>query len=151
VTESRKRYSNLERVWKMSEGFRNVPGVPDGWELVGIRKIKQGDYSINRVGDPFEWTTCESDTVWPIIRKIEKPAKYRPFANAEEFKPHRDRWLTRKDKSDPAHLSGACRVVAYCDNHLWWADGRVSTYQEEFNHGRCFDDDGTPFGVKIDE
>jgi hypothetical protein len=86
-----------------------------------------------------------------IIRKIEKPAKYRPFKDAEEFKPHRDRWLTQKDKSNPTHLDGACRVVAYSDDFLWWADGRFSTYKEEFDHGRCFDDDGTPFGVRIDE
>jgi hypothetical protein len=135
----------------MSEGFRNVPGVPDGWELVAIRKARYMENYIWTSGYPSLWQDSEeSDFVSPIIRKIEKPAKYRPFANAEEFKPHRDRWLTRKDKSDPTHLSGACRVIAYCDNHLWWADGRVSTYKDEFDHGRCFDDDGTPFGVKID-
>ncbi len=133
-----------------SEGFRNVPGVPDGWELVhACRQAESAEHYLNN-GGYLSCATCRTSACYPIIREIEKPAKYRPFANAEEFKPHRDRWLTRKDKSDPTHLSGACRVIAYCDNHLWWADGRVSTYKDEFDHGRCFDDDGTPFGVKID-
>ena len=129
-----------------------IPGVPDGWELVAVRRARYMENYIWRSGMIVLWQErTESGFIVPIIRKIEKPATYRPFANAEEFRPHRDRWLTRKDKSDQTHLDGACRVVAYCDNHLWWADGRNSTYKDELNHGRCFDDDGTPFGVKIDE
>ena len=129
-----------------------IPGVPEGWELVhAYRQAAKGEWYIDNDGTPYLNPLSESVYPHPIIRKIEKPATYRPFANAEEFKPHRDRWLTRKDKSDQTHLDGACRVVAYCDNHLWWADGRNSTYKDELNHGRCFDDDGTPFGVKIDE
>ena len=134
-----------------SEGFKGVPGVPDGWELVAIRKIKQGDYSINRVGDPFEWTTCESDTVWPIIRKIEKPAKYRAFANAEEFKPHRDRWIKLTiAESDGVYLT--YQVASYDDWGVIFG-GSKETYQAVFNR-YVFDGlDGTtePFGVKIDE
>ena len=129
-----------------------IPGVPEGWVIERIGKpIFKVDHVVSYDGQPM---LCDYESSYlnrVIIRKIEKPARYRPFANAEEFKPHRDRWLTRKDKSDQTHLDGACRVVAYCDNHLWWADGRNSTYKDELNHGRCFDDDGTPFGVKIDE
>jgi len=129
-----------------------IPGVPEGWEIERIgRPIFKVDHVVCYDGQPM---LCDYESSYlnrVIIRKIEKPARYRPFANAEEFRPHRDRWLTRKDKSDQTHLDGACRVVAYCDNHLWWADGRNSTYKDELNHGRCFDDDGTPFGVKIDE
>jgi hypothetical protein len=130
-----------------------IPGVPEGWELVHAnRAVNPGEHFIDRAGNVLHWgADDESSAVYPIIRKIEKPAKYRPFANAEEFKPHRDRWLTRKDKGDPTHLDGACRVVAYSDDYLWWADGRNSTYKDEFDHGRRFDDDGTPFGVRIDE
>jgi hypothetical protein len=131
-----------------------IPGVPDGWELVRVGVPDSDDWLVGHEGNPVAHAMLKRPLKlrqYAIIRKIEKPATYRPFKDAEEFKPHRERWLTRKDKSDPAHLSGACRVIAYCDNHLWWADGRASTYKEEFNHGRCFDDDGTPFGVKIDE
>jgi hypothetical protein len=129
-----------------------IPGTPEGWELVAIRKpVRDVDHILGPDLQPVLCDHVQQNFNCVIIRKIEKPAAYRPFANAEEFKPHRDRWITRKDKSDPTHLDGACRVVAYCDNHLWWADGRNSTYKEELDHGRCFDDDGTPFGVKIDE
>jgi hypothetical protein len=93
----------------------------------------------------------ESMYTYPIVRKIEEPAAYRPFANAEEFKPHRDRWLTRKDKSDPTHVDGACRVVAYDDQGLWFTTGNYHTWEAAFDSGRCFDDDGTPFGVRINE
>jgi hypothetical protein len=128
-----------------------IPGVPEGWEIEHANRIgDDGEHCIGENGEPF-LLRCRTAGRVCIIRKIEKPAKYRPFKDADEFKPHRDRWLTRKDKSDPAPFDGACRVVAYCDNHLWWADGRNSTYKEELDHGRCFDDDGTPFGVKIDE
>jgi hypothetical protein len=129
-----------------------IPGVPEGWVIDHIGKpIFNVDWVIGFDGQP---RLCDYDSGYlnrVVIRKIEKPAKYRPFKDAEEFKPHRDRWLTRKDKSDSTHLDGACRVVAYSDGYLWWADGRDSTYKDEFDHGRCFDDDGTPFGVRIDE
>jgi hypothetical protein len=129
-----------------------IPGVPEGWELVAIRRARYMENYIWTSGLIVLWQErTESGFIVPIIRKIEKPARYRPFKDAEEFKPNRDRWLTRKDKSDPTHLDGACRVVAYSDDYLWWADGRVSTYKEEFDSGRCFEDDETPFGVKIDE
>jgi hypothetical protein len=131
-------------------GSNQIPGVPEGWELVRIGVPSDGDWWINMEGEA-EVSKGECITVWPIIRKIEKPAKYRPFANAEEFKPHRDRWLTRKDKSDLTHVDGACGVVAYDDQGLWFTTGNYHTWEAAFDSGRCFDDDGTPFGVKIDE
>jgi hypothetical protein len=137
---------------KMSnEGFRGVPGVPDGWELVHANRIVEaGEWYINAKGKP-EQASVTSGSTWAIIRKIETPAKYRHFANAEEFRPHRDRWLTRKASFDPSPIDGAWRVCSYDDDGVWWANARKSTYQEEFDSGRCFDDDGTPFGVRIDE
>jgi hypothetical protein len=128
-----------------------IPGVPEGWELVRIGKPEIGEWFIDGLDDLVQAIDDKHFHGCAIIRKIEKPAKYRPFADAAEFKPHRDRWLTRKDKSDPTHLDGACRVVAYSDDYLWWADGRFSTYKEEFDSGRCFEEDGTPFGARIDE
>jgi len=131
---------------------QQIPGVPEGWELVEIDRPAKGEWFIDVAGRPKEYPyEVNRGGVFPIIRKIEKPAKYRPFKDAEEYRPHRDRWLTRKDKSDLTHVDGACRVVAYCDTHVWWSDGRSSTYKDELDSGRCFDDDGTPFGVRIDE
>jgi hypothetical protein len=131
---------------------QQIPGVPEGWELVRIDRPTHGEWFIDGVGLPKQYpyeNPCGG--FFPIIRKIEKPAAYRPFANAEEFKPHRDRWLTRKDKSDPTHVDGACRVVAYDDQGSWFTTGNYHTWEAAFDSGRCFDDDGTPFGVRIDE
>jgi len=129
-----------------------IPGVPEGWELVhAYRQAAKGEWYIDNDGTPYLNPLSESAYPHPIIRKIEKPATYRQFANAEEFKPHRDRWLTRKDKRDPTHVDGACRVVAYDDQGSWFTTGDYHTWEAAFDSGRCFDDDGTPFGVKIDE
>ncbi len=131
-----------------------IPGVPEGWELVRVGVPDSDDWLVGHEGNPVAHAMLKRPLKlrqYAIIRKIEKPATYRPFANAEEFKPHRDRWLTRKDKSDPTHLDGACRVVAYDDQGPWFTTGNYHTWEAAFNSGRCFDDDGTPFGVKIDE
>ena len=129
-----------------------IPGVPEGWEIERIgRPIFKVDHVVCYDGQPM---LCDYESSYlnrVIIRKIEKPARYRPFANAEEFKPHRDRWMTRKDKRDPTHVDGACRVVAYDDQGSWFTTGDYHTWEAAFDSGRCFDDDGTPFGVKIDE
>jgi hypothetical protein len=117
-----------------------IPGVPEGWELVGFRKPNQGDFVINWVGKIERWNNCESAYVFPLIRKIEKPARYRQFANAEEFKPHRDRWWRFKDTPEGLAFP-----------HSPYNDKGPSgcTWQQAFN-GRVFDD-GTPFGVRINE
>jgi hypothetical protein len=117
-----------------------IPGVPEGWELVEFRQPNQGDFVINWVGQIEQWSLGDSAYVFPIIRKIEKPATYRPFANAEEFKPHRDRWWYRDDKDGRRHFPPA----GYSDQ----AHGGV-TWKHRFD--TCFFDDGTPFGVRIDE
>jgi hypothetical protein len=122
-----------------NEGFRGVPGLPDGWELVALRVPNKGEWFIGVDGKPCQ-AERSSGQVWPIIRKIEQPAKYRAFANAEEFKPHRDRWWRFNDT--PEGL-----IFPYAPYNDRGPSG--CTWQQAFN-GRVFDD-GTPFGVKIDE
>jgi hypothetical protein len=137
------------------EGFRNVPGVPDGWELVEVRKIKQGDFSISRDGNPFEWRTCESDTVWPIIRKVEQPAKYRPFANGAEYFANSQNRISVDWNRENGHL-GFYTVVSANNSFLWVAIGDVI---ERFGWEQAFgklkfrhaDNSTSPFGVRIDE
>jgi hypothetical protein len=82
----------------------------------------------------------ESGFIVPIIRKIEKPARYRPFASAEEFKPHRDRWWYRDDQDGRRHFPPA----SYSDDAHNGAN-----WKHRFE--TSFFDDGTPFGVQIDE
>lgn len=82
---------------------------------------------------------------WGIIRKV---AKYRPFANAAEFAPHRDRWVQRLCKVTEG-VTGCYHVEAYDDTGVWTSEGQRYTYADMFDEGRLFDD-GTPFGV-LDE
>ena len=118
-----------------------IPGVPEGWDLVHAnRAAEAGEFILTEEGDPY-MTSTGSGRPYPIIRKIEKPAKYRPFANAEEFKPHRDRWWYRDDKDGRRrHFPPASYSEKAHGGSVWMH--RFET---------CFFDDGTPFGVRIDE
>lgn len=65
--------------------------------------------------------------------------KYRPFANAEEFKPHRDKWWIKVDGLDERIYPPAY-------------------YNDEYHGGLSFEaclkfrqfEDGTPFGIRED-
>jgi hypothetical protein len=122
-----------------NEGFRGIPGVPEGWELVYANRIVEaGEWYINAKGKP-EQASVTSGSTWAIIRKIEQPDRYRAFANAEEFKPHRYRWWSWKDDRSNTFPPAAFGKSGH-HSHSWEA----SFDQKVF-------DDGTPFGVKIDE
>jgi hypothetical protein len=137
-----------------SQGFRGIPGVPEGWELVGFRKLMFEDWYVGVLGKPERWQqSSASVNVYGVIRKIELPKQYRPFANAEEFKPHRDRWVRifSGDNScgcdiDEADIGGE-RSIDGCNEYsvcIW--EGWM-TYMDAFE---CFNfDDGTPFGVEV--
>jgi hypothetical protein len=125
-----------------------IPGVPEGWELVAFRRAKIGEHVIDGNGNPCKITSTTSE-IFAIIRKIEKPARYRPFASAEEFKPHRDRWVQYTSPS--VGDCSAYRVSAYTSERVWLGpDNSGKEYKVAF-HCLNFDDDGTPFGVRIDE
>jgi len=134
-----------------------IDGVPEGWELVhAMRRVLKGEYFIDSDGAVELWDkSCESIFRYPIIRKIEKPAKYRPFANAAEFKPHRDRWarVIKEDNDSCCDLEecvgDSLKIEAHSEDSAC-APGGWLTYDEAFE---CFvfDDDGSPFGVRIDE
>jgi hypothetical protein len=119
-----------------------IPGVPEGWELVRIGTVSQGEFFVGYDGQPEQYRQDVESSGWvTIIRKIEKPAAYRPFANAEEFKPHRDRWWRYNDSEDSEHVQPP---AAYSKI------GPMGSNWEQAFSGRVFDD-GTPFGVRIDE
>ena len=129
-----------------------IPGVPEGWEVVRIDNPTHGEWFIDGVGLPKQYpyeNPCGGK--FPIILKIEKPARYRPFKDAEEFKPHRDRWIKLTiAESDGVYFT--YQVAKYDDWGVVFG-GSKETYQAVFNR-YVFDNlDGTtePFGVKIDE
>jgi len=125
------------------QGFKGVPGVPDWWELVAIRVPMKGEWFVSVDGKPFK-AEHEHGQIWPVIRKIEFPKRYRPFANAEEFKPHRDRWVRRI--SDGLVF----RCTSYGGGALVVFGNTLPSFAEAFQQF-VFDDDGTPFGVEVAE
>jgi hypothetical protein len=135
-----------------NQGFRGVPGVPDGWELVEFRCGQIGEYVIEVDGTPYRLRSSTS-SVCAIVRKIEVPKQYRPFVNAAEFKPHRDRWVevVSEDNNcgcqlDEGDVGGERSVTGFGDNGVCVWEGWM-TYRQAFE---CFVfDDGTPFGVEV--
>jgi len=126
----------------MSElrAFTPIPDPPEGWRFV-------------QAGEAFDkrakWY-ARSDAKWHLtmhkesydpdfayIVPINPPEpQYRPFANAKEFAPHRDRWI-RTPGQDTAR-----RVLHYSDRGV---DGMA--YSTLFRD-RTFDD-GSPCGVEV--
>jgi hypothetical protein len=122
-----------------NQGFRGIPGVPDGWELVAIRNAIKGEWIVDSKGHLHQVQT-NTNGVWPIIRKIETHKKYRQFANKAEYEPHRNRWWRWKDPIEPCDTTFP--PIGYGENGLLTA-----TWEQAFQ-GRVFDD-GTPFGVEV--
>ena len=118
----------------------SIEGIPEGWELVKVGKpIINVDCVVAEDGMPvlIDWVSDRRN--WLIIRKIEKPKQYRAFANAAEFRPHRDRWWRYSDSEDSGHVQPP---AAYSDI------GPMGSNWKQAFEGRQFDD-GSPFGVEV--
>lgn len=118
----------------------SIEGIPDGWELVRIGSVCYGEWRLMESGSVKQWDVMEPSLGWAVVlRKIEKPKQYRPFANAAEFEPFRDRWWKKTCGDD--------RVYPPC----YYND----SYSGGLHFDRCFIDrifdDGTPFGIEVTE
>jgi hypothetical protein len=124
-----------------------IPGVPDGWELVHCLRIGEpGEIGLNQLGEPFAIGPNRTIKKVPIIRKIEKPAKYRPFKDAEEYMPHWGKPIRLKDGTGFDSVVSTSRIGVYV------AAGSSIIRHAMVDAFRLFEfADGTPFGVKIDE
>ena len=129
----------------------SIEGIQDGWELVRIGRPAIGEFIVSHKGEPkevFDEEYCGLDCV--IIRKIEKPKRYRPFANAAEFEPHRDRWLVFFDYEYSDLSDQKSRVLVYGDDRFWIGeDGSMYDWNKAFKSWQF--EDGTPFGVEVTE
>ena len=127
-----------------------IEGIPDGWELVRIGRLEHEDFFINHDGAIHQYYTNKGSRLnknYPIIRKIEKPKQYRPFANAAEFRPHKNRWMTHPENT----VTGEFQVVEFNDNGIWCNGMKeLMPYKKAFEIGLRFDD-GTPFGIEVTE
>ena len=120
----------------------SIEGIPDGWELVRFDYAANGEQYLTSDGDVTNHTNARLSGIKRlIIRKIEKPKRYRPFANAAEAEPLWDVVLTKtqlKGSRFRVNGTGALGVVI----------GQFSySYQEAFELFECID--GTPFGVEV--
>ncbi len=73
--------------------------------------------------------------------------RHRPFRNAGEFSPHRDRWVARA--GDQLRQHGHWRVMAFSDALL--IVGNIATTYEDALQQYQFSDDGSPFGTSDTE
>ena len=127
-----------------------IEGIPEGWELVAFRCPVMNETVIAGSGKPLVVTCPDLAVVCPIIRKIEKPKQYRPFASAEEFKPHRNRWVRIVVQScgslDRVCVGEIQAITGFNESSVCMWAGWL-TYHEGLE-GLQFDD-GTPFGVEV--
>jgi hypothetical protein len=115
--------------------------------LVRIDRPTHGEWFIDGAGLPKGYpyeNPCGG--VFPIIRKIEKPAKYRPFANAEEYLPYWGKPIRLKGDPGFDSVVGASIFGVYVANAYEISHHSMADALEQFTFV-----DGTPFGVKIDE
>jgi len=121
-----------------------IEGLPEGYDIVRIGRPEKGELFVGGTGLVVKSTGGEFEFSYLILRKIEKPKQYRPFGNAEEFKPHRNRWwrmaYPSTEDSHPTFRS----PCSYNDKHY----GGNSW---EWCFERYVFDDGTPFGVEVSE
>lgn len=112
----------------------------EGWRLLEDGElIDTGDERWNGYLWTVEgWVGIRHKVGQPIRRRI--APKYRPFANAAEFEPHRERWMKIKS----SNVFG--KAGSYGDYGIYAADGSFKTYEEALVHVTF--EDGTPCGVK---
>ena len=129
--------------------MNNIPGLEhlakEGWEIVRYDFVSPGECYVGNDDTVWKWDGFgPSAAKHIIIRKIEKPKAYRPFADAAEFKPHRDRWA-RQTRGDDVSFT---RIDGYGKEGVT-IQGNAYRYQELLDN-RTFDD-GSPFGVEVAE
>jgi len=123
-----------------------IEGIPDGWELVRIGTPEHGEVIMltdGSIEQHHEGRNVRMNKNYVIIRKIEKPKQFRPFANAAEFEPFRDRWVRYLGDD-----CGGSRVSFYDNTHAR-IDDDVDNWNAHFKDYTF--DDGTPFGIEVTE
>jgi len=120
-----------------------APEPPDGYRLVDKATEPFNTKAMYWDAEKNQWQLTGNSYVYiPELTycvPIEPPApKYRPFANAAEFNPFREKWWRYKEQ--PRTYPPA----SYSDTHY---GGR--TYAEAFNDYEF--EEGTPFGMRVEE
>ena len=126
----------------------------DGWELVRIGTPKLGVDTF--LADDGTIKLCNFNSArmnCAIIRRIEKPKQYRPFANAAEYVANRREGFA-VDWNFKDSSPGFYAVVGANDSFLFVAFGEVT---RQFDWSQAFeklmfrhtDNTTSPFGVEV--
>lgn len=143
-----------------------APPECDAFTWKAPEPIKVGDWV--EVVDAFT-SACPVDSYWKVteihadgdarindwwhhpnrLRKCDPPsATYRAFANAEEFKPHADRWITLVDGDVYMKVSDFSGTPDGIIVHVATFDKIINS--KDFLDGFVFADTGEPCGVKVE-
>lgn len=118
---------------------------PDGWRSPwwpGMDAAAGKVFEIDRDGELYGFRCGGFYFPCTSLEKVDK--KYRPFANAAEFMPHRGRWIYFCDD-----ITNQLLPSSFQDRGIWHAK-RITRWAELFSQAK-FADDGTPFGVEVTE
>lgn len=128
----------------------SIPGLEhlekEGWEIARFDYASRDEWFVDSEGRVircgFPGGTEEKKIIVDrIIRKIERPKQYRPFANAAEAETLWDAKLQFK-----GHDADRFRVTAIRSTGVT-IGGSTYRYEEAFERLEC--SDGTPFGVEV--
>jgi len=98
-------------------------------------------FSVEHIAPGSVWLNgLEHVVPYFVLEKV--VPTYRPFKDAAEFKPHRDRWI-QTEKTDK---NGRFRLIHYNDDGSNIAGDEI-TWKQMFSE-HVFED-GTPFGVQV--
>jgi hypothetical protein len=124
-----------------------IPGVPEGWELVRVGVVHHGEWRLMDDRSIRQWLTIEPSVGWAVVlRKIEKPAKYRPFKDAEEYLPYWGKPIRTKGSHGFDSVVSTGQIGVYVA-----AGSMIARYSMADAFKRFEFADRTPFGVRIDE
>lgn len=84
------------------------------------------------------------ETKYEIADEIQQPT-YRPFKNAEEFKPYRDKYFKYKNCDFPTYV----KTFSYNDSGIKTINGACFTWKDMFEE--CTFEDGSPCGVSVEQ
>ena len=121
-----------------------IEGIPEGWELVRVGKPLEGEFFIDGLDEIRQAHDDNHFHGCAIIRKIEKPKTYRPFANAAEYLP---RWGNPVKYQDSLKFD---LIISTSELGVYIAQGRMVqflTMEQAFGCLRFAD--GSPFGVEV--
>lgn len=126
----------------ISDQYRDVP-VGTKTQVTSIDK--DGDAWLSPSVSSKRQSSCWSPK-W--LRKCDPPSPtYRPFANAEEFRPHADRWITLVEGDVYMKVSDFSGTPDGIIVHVATFDKIINA--KDFLDGFVFADTNEPCGVKV--